>query len=73
MSLDRIEDSARCDRAEARLKEFLDCVAYLLARRWLRETRKAERASPPPIQRSSGENQNSVVNGQTSANQSAVS
>jgi len=31
------EDSARA--AQERVQPFLDCVAYLLARRWLREQR----------------------------------
>jgi hypothetical protein len=37
-------DSARDPRK--RLQPFLDCVAHLLAKRWLREQRQQEEVSP---------------------------
>lgn len=37
-------DSAR--GPQKRLQPFLDCIAYLLARRWLREQRQQEEEPP---------------------------
>jgi hypothetical protein len=39
------EDSAR--RLQRRLQPFLDCVAHLLAKRWLRDQRQQEEKPPP--------------------------
>jgi len=39
------EDSARA--AQERVQPFLDCVARLLARRWLREQRESTEEPPP--------------------------
>jgi len=39
------EDSAR--RLQRRLQAFLDCVAHLLAKRWLRDQRQQEEKPPP--------------------------
>jgi hypothetical protein len=44
MSDHREQESAR--RAEGRLQPFLDCVAYLLAKRWLRDQRQQEERPP---------------------------
>jgi len=46
MSQGPIEDSAHHGHAQERLQSFLDCVAYLLARRWLRESRKNDEKHP---------------------------
>jgi hypothetical protein len=38
------EESAR--QAQNRLQSFLDCIAQLLARRWLRECRQQQEEKP---------------------------
>lgn len=43
-----VEDSAR--EARNRLQSFLDCVAYLLAKRCLREQRRGKKESQPQEQ-----------------------
>jgi len=50
MSSDHVEDTARHNHAEEQVQAFLDCVAYLLAKRWLRESCKGERTNPPAKQ-----------------------
>ena len=40
------EDSARA--VQKRLQPFLDCISYLMARRWLREQRESTEAPSQP-------------------------
>jgi hypothetical protein len=40
-------DEASLRDAQKRLDAFLDCIAYLLARRWLQDQRRAEEKPAP--------------------------
>lgn len=53
MTRDRDKDTAR--RAQVRLASFLDEVARLMARRWLREQRQADERSSGQGEHESGE------------------
>ena len=39
-------DKPSPDASQRRIQPFLDCVAYLLAKRWLRDQRQSEERSP---------------------------
>jgi hypothetical protein len=43
-------DEPTPDASQRRVQPFLDCVAYLLAKRWLRDQRQEEEKPAPTVQ-----------------------